>query len=215
MPMPTLYLYILDTLSDWETGHTLAELHSGRYLKDPALKYDVVLCGRTMDTITTMGGLRMTPDTLIEAIRPNKADILILPGADHWLDPEQKPVLAKVAELLAGGTVVAAICGATLGLACAGLLDTRPHTSNDSGALRMFCPDYRGEQFYRAEPAVTDNNLITASGLAPVEFACHIFRKLGVMHPATLDAWHGLFTTRKPEYFYALMASLPGQQKGE
>ena len=213
--MPTLYLYILDTFSDWETGYALAELHSGRYLKDPSLKYDVVLCGRTMNTITTMGGLRMTPDTLIESIRPGKADILILPGADLWLDPRQRPVLAKVAGLLAGGTVVAAICGATLGLASAGLLDKRPHTSNDSGALRMFCPNYRGEQFYRTEPAVTDNNLITASGLAPVEFACHIFRKLCVMHPATLDAWHGLFTTRKPEYFYALMASLPGQQKGE
>lgn len=211
--MPTLYLYILDTFSDWETGHVLAELHSGRYLRDPALKYDVVLCGRTMDTITTMGGLRMTPDMLIDAIRPGKADILILPGADLWLDPKQQPVLAKVAELLRGGMVVAAICGATLGLACAGLLDSRPHTSNDLGALRMFCPNYRGEQFYRTEPAVTDNNLITGSGLAPVEFACHIFRKLGVMHPATLDAWHGLFTTRKPEYFFALMASLQGQQK--
>ena len=213
--MPTLYLYILDTFSDWETGHALAELHSGRYLKDPALKYDVVLCGRTMDTITTMGGLHLTPATLIEAIRPGKGDLLILPGADRWLDPEEKPVLAKVAELLRGGTVVAAICGATLGLANAGMLDTRPHTSNDPGALTMFCPAYRGEQFYRAEPAVTDNNLITASGLAPVDFASHIFRKLDVMHPATLDAWHGLFTTRKPEYFYALMASMPGQQKGE
>jgi hypothetical protein len=29
------------------------------------------------------------------------------------------------------------------------------------------------------------------------------------MSPATLEAWHGLFATRKPEYFYALMGSLP------
>jgi hypothetical protein len=29
------------------------------------------------------------------------------------------------------------------------------------------------------------------------------------MAPATLEAWHGLFTTRQPEYFYALMGSLP------
>jgi hypothetical protein len=28
------------------------------------------------------------------------------------------------------------------------------------------------------------------------------------MAPATLEAWHGLFTTRQPEYFYALMGSL-------
>jgi putative intracellular protease/amidase len=209
--MPTLYLYILDTLSDWETGHALAELHTGRYLKDPAQKYNVVLCGRTLDPITTLGGITMTPDTLISAIRPAPQDILILPGADTWLDPRQAPVIAKAGELLAGGTNVAAICGATLGLASAGLLDKRRHTSNDLMALKMFCPDYKGEANYVNEPAVTDNNLITASGLAPVEFAYHIFRKLDVMNPATLEAWHGLFSTRKPECFYALMASLPQQ----
>ena len=45
--MRTLYLYVLDTLADWEPGHVLAELRSGRYLKDPALRYSVVLCGST------------------------------------------------------------------------------------------------------------------------------------------------------------------------
>jgi hypothetical protein len=29
------------------------------------------------------------------------------------------------------------------------------------------------------------------------------------MTPATLEAWRGLFATRQPEYFYALMGSLP------
>jgi hypothetical protein len=72
----------------------------------------------------------------------------------------------------------------------------------------MFCPNYRGENHYVNEPAVTDGNLITASGLAPVEFAYQVFRRLGVMTPATLEAWHGLFATRQPEYFYALMGSL-------
>jgi len=113
-----------------------------------------------------------------------------------------------VRELLDHGTIVAAICGATLGLANAGLLDNRPHTSNDPAALNMFCPHYRGERHYVNEPAVTDGNLITASGLAPVEFAFHVFRKLDVMTPATLSAWHGLFTARKAEFFYALMESL-------
>ena len=41
--MRTLYLNILDTLSDWEPGYVTAELRSGRYLKDPALRYSVVL----------------------------------------------------------------------------------------------------------------------------------------------------------------------------
>ena len=207
--MRTLYLSILDTLADWEPGHVMAELRSGRYLKDPALRYSVVLCGSTLDPVTTMGGLHLTPEVLIQDIHPVQGDVLILPGADTWLDPAQEPAIRVAGRLLDEGIPVAAICGATLGLANAGLLDNRPHTSNDPAALKMFCPNYRGEHHYVNEAAVTDGNLITASGLAPVEFAYQVFRRLGVMTPATLEAWHGLFATRQPEYFYALMGSLP------
>jgi putative intracellular protease/amidase len=206
--MSTLYLYILDTLADWEIGHVLAEIHSGRYLKDPSMKGKIVLCGRSMGTITTMGGIHLVPEILFQDIRPGPGDVVVLPGADTWLDPDQEPIITRIRNLLDEGILVAAICGATMGLANAGLLDKRPHTSNDLMALRMFCPAYKGEQYYRNEPAVTDGNLITASGLAPVEFAGHLFRKTGVMTPATLDAWYGLFSTRKPEFFYALMESL-------
>ncbi len=207
--MKTIYFTVLDTLADWEAGHVLAELGSGRYLKDPSLRYNVVLCGATLDTITTMGGLHLKPEARIGEVQPGKGDLLLMPGADTWLNPEQAPVIAKVREVLESHVTVGAICGATLGLANAGLLDNRPHTSNDPEVLKMFCPNYHGEQFYVNEPAVTDKNLITGSGLAPVEFACQIFRQLDVMSPATLDAWYNLFTTRKPECFYALMESLP------
>ena len=207
--MAAIFLYITDTLADWECGHVLAELHSGRYFTDPASRYDLVLCGRTMDPVTTMGGLCMVPKVLFRDIRPAAGDLVLLPGADTWLDPVQAPILDKVRMLLDEGVVVAAICGATMALANAGLLDKRSHTSNDPTALKMFCPGYRGEDFYVNEPAVTDCNLITAGSFAPVEFATHIFRRLDVMSPETLTAWHGLFTTRKPEFFYTLMESLP------
>lgn len=207
--MAAIFLYITDTLADWECGHVLAELHSGRYLKDPDSRYDLVLCGRTMDPVTTMGGLPMVPKVLFQDIRPGAGDLVLLPGADTWLDPAQGPVIEKIRMLLDEGVVVAAICGATMALANAGLLDKRSHTSNDQAALKMFCPGYHGEEYYGNEPAVTDDNLITAGSFAPVEFATHIFRRLDVMSPATLTAWHGLFTTGKPGFFYALMASLP------
>jgi putative intracellular protease/amidase len=206
--MRTLYLFITDTLADWEPGHVLAELRSGRYLKDPALKYNVVLCGRTLDAITTMGGIPLRPDMLVGDIRPVSGGILVLSGADTWLEPSQAPVIARIHELLDHDNVVAAICSGTLGLANAGLLDSRPHTSNDPAALKIFCPHYQGVRYYVNEPAVTDDNLITASGLASAEFAFHVFRKLDVMTPATHSAWHGLFTTRKADFFYALMKSL-------
>jgi putative intracellular protease/amidase len=207
--IPAIYLYILDTLADWEPAHVLAELQSGRYLKTPELHYTVTLCGRTLDPITTMGGLHLVPEIVVDDIHPKAEDLLLLPGADTWFEPAQKPVIRTVEKLLDNGMVVAAICGATLALAEAGLLDHRRHTSNDLAALRQFCPAYRGEAYYINEPAVTDGNLITASGLAPVDFAYHVFRKTGAMNEATLDAWYQLFTTRKPEYFYSLMQSLP------
>lgn len=207
--MKTVYFFITDTLADWEAALVLSELCSGRFLKDPGQKYNLVLSGRTMDQITTMGGFHLTPDVLINSIRPVAGDLVLLPGADTWLNPEQAPVIEKVHNILDSGITVAAICGATLALANAGLLDKRPHTSNDLTALKMFCPGYKGEKFYVNEPAVVDGNLITASGLAPVDFAYRILGKLDVMAPATLEAWHGLFTTRQQEYFFALMTSLP------
>jgi putative intracellular protease/amidase len=209
--MPVIYLFILDTMADWEPAHVLSELHSGRYLKTDGLRYEVKLCGRTPAPVTTMGGLSQVPDLVLDEISPGTGDIVLLPGADTWLDPAQQPVIEKIRSLLDEGVIVAAICGATLALAQAGLLDSRRHTGNDLMALQQFCPGYRGEDYYINEPAVTDGNLITASGLAPVDFAYHIFRRLGVMNEPTLEAWYQLFTTRRPEFFFSLMQSLPGQ----
>ncbi len=31
--MYTIYVYVLDTLADWEIGYVTAELHSGRFFK--------------------------------------------------------------------------------------------------------------------------------------------------------------------------------------
>src|SRR5512137_1733657 len=106
--MRTLYLYVLDTLADWEPGHVIAELRSGRYLKDPALRYSLVVCGSSRDTVTTMGGLQLAPEVLISDIRPAPGDVLVLPGADTWLDPAQAPALRAAGRFLDGGILVAA-----------------------------------------------------------------------------------------------------------
>ncbi|SDX19139.1 hypothetical protein SAMN05444487_111148 [Marininema mesophilum] len=38
-------------------------------------------------------------------------------------------------------------------------------------------------------PAVSSENLITASGVAPLEFTMEVLRKLDVFAPDTLHAW--------------------------
>ncbi|MBN1167842.1 MAG: glutamine amidotransferase [Methanospirillaceae archaeon] len=203
-----MYLYVLDTMSDWEPGYILAELGSGRFFRDPKKSFSLVLCGRNLNPITTMGGIRLVPDICIKDVQPGPDRLLILPGADTWLDPRQIPVLAIIKSLLQTPMTIAAICGATMGLAQAGLFNNRQHTSNDLSALKMFCPDYTGDAYYVDKPAVIDGTLITASGLAPVEFAYQVFEKLEVMQENTREAWYHLHTTRKQEYYYQLIDSL-------
>ena len=84
-----------------------------------------------------------------------------------------------------------------------GLLDNRRHTSNAREYLAA--TNYNGAELYEDAPAVTDNHLITASAMAPVDFAYHIFGALDMYAPPVLEAWYGLFKTGRPEYYGALM----------
>lgn len=116
--------------------------------------------------------------------------------------------LEKVGDALKLGTTIAAICGATLGLANEGYLNSRKHTSNDLEYMKMVCPNYKGETLYEKEPAVSDKNLVTASGIAPLEFAVEVLKKLDVFAPDTLRSWYKLNKTQKPEYFFELMNTI-------
>ncbi|MPZ83493.1 MAG: glutamine amidotransferase, partial [Actinophytocola sp.] len=179
--MPNAYLFVLDTLADWEPGFLTAELNTGRMFSAPGAALPVRTVGVTRDPVTTMGGVRIQPDLALAELSPAGAAVLLLPGAETWREPRHRPALAAAAEFLAAGVPVGAICGATIALAAAGLLDDRPHTSNDLEALRQLCPSYRGADHYVDEAAVTDGDLITASGTAPLDFARHVLTRLDVV----------------------------------
>jgi putative intracellular protease/amidase len=202
------YLYVFDTMADWEPGFLIAELHSGRYFRKDAEKHIVRTVGITKEPVVTMGGVRILPDVSLGECNAAGAGVLILSGGHTWLEDIHVPMMEKVKEFLDAGVFVAAICGATMGLAKAGLLDNRPHTSNDLGYLNAVIPTYTGKAFYRPETAVTYGNLITASGVAPIDFAREVLRELKVFSDETLEAWYQLYVTHEAQYFYALMESL-------
>jgi putative intracellular protease/amidase len=199
------YLYVFDTMSDWETGYLVAELNSGRYFKKGIPKYMVKTIGLSNAPITTMGGIRIIPDCTLEEFSFGNAAVLILPGGNTWLEAIHKPILAKARECIESNRFVAAICGATLGLAEAGILDNLRHTSNNLDYLKTVCPNYKGEAYHQSDPAVTDGNLITASGIAPLEFAYQVLKLLDVFTHPKLEAWYNLNHTKNPQYFFALM----------
>lgn len=205
-----VYIYILNTLADWEIGYLTAELNSGRYLDKTRPPVELIKIGNTTEPIKTMGGITITPDENIDNIKFEENDLLILPGADTWTEEENKKIIDIVSSIINEKVIIAAVCGATVALANKGILNNRKHTSNDIEVLKMFCPEYTGENFYLNQPAVTDDNLITASGLAPLEFSYEILKRTNLMKTETLKAWYQLYKTKKPKYFYALMESIEG-----
>ncbi|WP_406862246.1 DJ-1/PfpI family protein [Streptomyces sp. HUAS MG47] len=194
--MRTVHLAVYDTLADWETGHATSWL---------------ARCGFTVRTVgftaerpvTTIAGMRIVPDLALADLRPEDSELLILPGADLWdTSDELAPFAAKARTFLDEKVPVAAICGATAGLAREGLLDDRAHTS--AVDFYLAATGYRGGERYVETDAVTDGELITAGPTEPVAFAREILGKLGAFEGSKLDAWYRLFHDSDPAAFAEL-----------
>ena len=209
--MFTIYVYVLNTLADWELGYVTAELNSRRFFKKDAKSITLKTVSHSGEPIRTMGGITIVPDCRTCDIEVSESSVLLLAGADTWSDAKHSDIINKAGEILNAGGVVAAICGATVALSNAGLLDNRKHTSNGAGFLEMFSPSYKGVNLYLEEPSVSDKNLITASSTGGLLWAKQIIELLAVFEKDTLEVWYDYFSTGKPEYFYALLQTLPEQ----
>ena len=199
-----VHLAIYDTLADWEIGYVTSHVNSPAYQRQPG-RYRVVTVAATAEPITTMGGLRIVPDLTLADLRPEDSALLILPGADAWLSGGNTEFVATAGTFLDAGVPVAAICGATGGLAAGGLLDDRRHTSNALEYLQSV--GYGGAEHYVDAPAVTDRGLVTATATAPAEFAREIFTLLDLYEPEVLAAWYKLYGQQDPAGFYELMSA--------
>jgi putative intracellular protease/amidase len=198
--MSTAHVAVYDTLADWEIGHLLAELRTGRFTGTP---FEIVTVAESREPITTMGGLRIVPDAVIGDIEPAGSDLLVLPGADLWDEGGGEPFAALARRFLDAGVPVAAICGATAGLARAGLLDEHAHTS--AAAEYLAATGYAGGDRYVDERAVVDGDLITAGPQSPVQFARATLERLGLASDRTLDAYEAVFHRADPAGFPVLM----------
>jgi putative intracellular protease/amidase len=201
-----VHLAVYNTLADWEAGHAVAHINDPQHQKQPG-RYRVRTVGRTTDPVTTAGGVRIVPDLALGDLDPADSSMLILPGAGAWMTGDLSEFADAAAGFLAAGVPVAAICGATVGMAQAGLLDGRRHTSNAAEALSW--TGYAGAVDYVDEPAVSDTSrpghLVTAAAMEPVAFAREIFAELDLYTPEVLAAWFKLYNG-DPAGYHELMA---------
>ena len=199
-----LNLALLDTMADWEIGYLTAYTGRTEHQRDPG-EVTLRTVGLTGDPIRTVGGLSILPDATIDELRVEDSAMLVLPGADIWAEPEQRAWLDRAQEFLDAGVPVAAICGATYALAAAGFLDERPHTGPDRAFLAS--SGYAGTEHFVDDLVVADGDLITASPVAPVEFAEAVFARLGTYEPGVLGSWHKLYADQDAAGFYELMTA--------
>ena len=185
---PAVHLVLIDGLADWEPAYALPALRQSGY--------HVVTVGFTPEPITTLSGLRLTPDLQWDELADTK--LVLLPGSDGWARNEYpvEKFQHKLASLLSANVPVAAICGATVAVARAGAFEGRQHTSSDQSWLQQEAPGYKGAEKYRNdELAVRDRGLISAASSAPVEFAREIIAELDAMPKEKLEIWFALFKT--------------------
>ena len=200
--MPIAHVAVFDTLADWEAGHLLAELRTGRFTGTP---FTVVTVAETTAPVTTMGGVRVLPDVALADVDPAASALLVLPGADLWDAGGGDAFAAAAGRWLAAGVPVAAICGATFGLARAGLLDTCRHTS--AAPEYLAASGYRGGEHYVDARAVADDGLVTAGPQSPVQFAAATLGALGLAPAETLAAYEAVFADGDASAYPALMAA--------
>jgi len=199
MEQQMVHLFVFNTLADWETGYVVAGINNPDMQKQPG-RYQIQTVGSKAEPVRTIGGVTILPDITLDELEPGA--MLILPGGEAWDQGKNTKVLETAKAFLEADIPVAAICGATAGLARAGLLDDIPHTSNAAEYLQA--TNYRGAALYQNQPVVTAGNVITANSTAPLEFAYHIFKKLDLYKPPILEAWYGLFKTGDASYYSTL-----------
>src|SRR5689334_15917915 len=121
----TIVFYATETMSDWEYGYVLAGLQLAEQQRHGRFRI-VVAAEDGVESVRSLGGLTVLPEASLSTLDPTDVAAIILPGAATWAESDnEEEALAFARDVLAGNGLVAAICGATFGLARTGMLNDR------------------------------------------------------------------------------------------
>ncbi|MCA1745498.1 MAG: glutamine amidotransferase [Bacteroidales bacterium] len=179
-------VFLFEGFSDWEIAYLTPEINKSE-------GFEMVYFSTSGDLVTSMGGLQVKPAKALKDLAIEDLEMLILPGGTTWEKGGNKEIGPITKDMLEAGKTVAAICAATIYLGQVGLLNNLKHTSSDLNYLKAMAPEYTGGDLYQNALAVTDGNLITANGIAPIEFAREVFKAIGLYGEEAIEKWFQLF----------------------
>ena len=186
MKKKKIIVFLFNGFSDWEIAYLSPEIRKSE-------EFDLIYFSIDGSPVTSMGGLRVLPEVSLSGIDANDVYMMILPGGTAWEKGENTEIVPLTKTLFGERKTIAAICAATTFLAEQGFLNELKHTSNDLDYLKMVAPHYTGEKKYINSLAVTNGHVITAKGIAPIEFAREIFEKIKLHSTQDIEKWYQLF----------------------
>lgn len=172
--MSKIAVLLVQGFADWE--HALITGTGG-----PFYGLDIQYFTPVIGEICSQGGLATTISQNLDALGKWKPDAVVVVGSMIW-EASNAPDISRVLKAQHDrGAVVAGICGGTLALARAKLLNDVHHTSNASSFLSQNADGYEGaERYVNCPSAILEDRVITAPGTAPVSFTATIFEAVGL-----------------------------------
>ena len=169
--MKPITIVIAEGYSDWEIA-PLAGVGRAFY------GADIRFTSPDGGAVTSVSGLNIADTERFEA--PDDGVVVVCggPAFESGTAPDLGERLNRARE---NGCVIAGICGGTIALARAGLLDEVRHTSNGPEYLGQFAETYKGSANYVEQPvALRDRNVITAAAPMPASFAMEVLIAAGL-----------------------------------
>lgn len=195
----TLLFVILQQYADWEAAY----ISSAIYMLGQG-EYEIKTVSLSKDCVQSIGGFKVLPDYDIASV-PDDYEALILIGGMTWRSENTQKIKKLVEDCFQKGKILGGICDASAYLGTVGVLNNVIHTSNDLNDLKQWAGSiYTGEKKYIAKQAVSDKNIITANGTAPMEFAKEILLALNVASEDKVLDWYnfhklGFYTSPIPK----------------
>jgi 4-methyl-5(b-hydroxyethyl)-thiazole monophosphate biosynthesis len=121
---------------------------------------DTVVAGLHGGHITSARMVKVIPDTVIDTVKADDFDMIVLPGGQPGsdnlnADPRVKELITSFSQK---GKLTGAICAAPIVLASAGLLQGKRATAYPSYKNRL------GKAVYEEKSVVTDGTVMTSRG---------------------------------------------------